>query len=80
MKREVSLEYLDYRLSRASRLLDECAKLIRDLELNPQYNITKIAEALTRIFEIRSQIYDQRPDLMPDFLKKRPSSKEPRPE
>ena len=69
MKREITLDYLDYSLCRASRLLDNCACLARDLEFNSKENIKRIAEALVQIFDIQNEIYDARPDLMPEWLK-----------
>ena len=69
MKRELSLDYLDHRIHRASRILDDCAGLIRDLELSPQQNIRRIGESLATIFEIQREIYRLRPDLMPEYLK-----------
>jgi hypothetical protein len=70
MEDEVSLERLDRQLSMSSRMLDDCAALIRDLELNPHENIRKIGEALARIFEIQRQIYERQPDLTPEYLTK----------
>ncbi len=68
MKNEVSLDRLNDQLTKSAKLLDACADLIRDLELSPGDNITRIGEALVNIFEIQRQIYEQRPDLAPDYL------------
>jgi hypothetical protein len=57
-------------LSEAAKLLDQSAGQIRDTGLNPEENIRKIAEALAEIFEVRMQIFQLRPDLTPDYLKK----------
>jgi hypothetical protein len=70
MKEEVSLERLNRQLAMSSRMLDDCAGLIRDLELNPKENIRRIGEALVLIFDVQDQIYEQRPDLTPEHLKK----------
>jgi hypothetical protein len=51
-------------------MLDDCARLIRDLELNAHENIRRIGEALVLIFDIQAHIYEQRPDLTPEHLKK----------
>jgi len=70
MKKEVSLDRLDRQLTRSARMLDDCAGLVRDLELNPKENIRKIGEALVKVFEIHGQIYEKRLDLTPEHLKK----------
>ncbi len=69
MKREISLDYLDYRLHKAARILDGSARLIKRLDLDPDKNVRRVAEALANVFEIQHQIYRRRPDLMPDFLR-----------
>ena len=66
---ELALDSLDARLTRAARLLDQSAALIRDLDLDSETNIRKIGEALANVFEIQNDIYEKRPDLMPDHLK-----------
>jgi hypothetical protein len=43
---------------------------IGDTGLNPEENIRKIAEVLAEIFEVRMQIFQLRPGLTPDYLKK----------
>ena len=65
-----SLDSLNALLSEAAKLLDQSAGQIRDTGLNPEENIRKIAYALAEIFEVRSQIFQLRPDLTPDYLKK----------
>jgi hypothetical protein len=71
MKRELTLDYLDHRLEKAVRILGDSAGLIRDLELGKE-NIRRTGEAIASIFEIQRVIYEQRPDLMPEFLKVKP--------
>ncbi len=66
-----SIDRLDKLLARAGRLLDEAAGEIRDLRLNSTKNIRKIGEVLAAISEIRLEIYKQRPDLTPSYLRKR---------
>jgi hypothetical protein len=34
-----------------------------------ELNIRRVGEALGNLFEIRNEIYEERPDLMPEFLK-----------
>jgi hypothetical protein len=65
-----ALDSLTALLSEAAKLLDQSAGQIRDTGLNPEENIRKIAEALAEIFEVRMQIFQLRPDLTPDYLKK----------
>ena len=65
-----SLDSLNALLSEAANLLDKSAGQIRDTGLNPEENIRKIGEALAGIFEVRMQIFQVRPDLTPDYLKK----------
>jgi len=65
-----SLDSLNALLSEAAKLLDQSAGQIRDTGLNPEANVRKIAEALAEIFEVRMQIFQLRPDLTPDYLKK----------
>ena len=69
-KKEVSLDRLDRELTKSTRMLGDCAGLIRDLEFNPRENIGKIGRALVEIFEIQNEIYEQRLDLTPEHLKK----------
>ena len=69
MKKEVSLDRLNRQLTKSARTLDDSARLIRDLDFGKE-NIGRIAEALVQIFEIQNQIYEQRPDLTPEHLKK----------
>jgi len=69
MKKEVSLDRLDRQLTKSARILDDSARLIRELDFGKE-NIGRIAEALVMIFEIQNQIYEQRPDLTPEHLKK----------
>jgi hypothetical protein len=65
-----SLDSLNALLLEAAKLLDQSSHQIRDTGLNPEENIHRIAEALIKIFEVRMQIYRQRPDLASDYLKK----------
>ena len=64
-----TLDELDAQLRTAAKLLDGGASIIRDVGLNSQTNIRRIAEALVLVFEIQQEIYAVRPDLSPDFLK-----------
>ena len=66
-----SFEELEKLLEDASRLLDQAAQQIRELEVEPAKNIRKIGEAIVLASEIRNEVYALRPDLMPDYLRKR---------
>ncbi len=70
MTEEISLDSLNSKLGEAAKLLDECAHRIRDLDLDPKANIRRIGEALANVFEIQNQIYERRPDLTPNYLKR----------
>lgn len=65
-----SLDSLNTLLSDAGTLLDQASSEIRDTKLNPEQNIGRIGAALMKIFEVRMEIYQQRPDLSPEYLKK----------
>ena len=65
-----SYEEIERLLEDASRLLDAAARQLRDIQLDPKGNVRRIAEALTLVSEIRSQVYVKRPDLKPAYLKK----------
>jgi hypothetical protein len=65
-----SLEHLNELLAKSGELLDQAANEVRDLQLNPDQNVRKLGEVLVSIFEIRLQVFEQRPDLEPDYLKK----------
>lgn len=67
--RENALERISGGLAIASSTLSDCAGLIRELDLDPGVNIRRIGEALAALFEIDRHIYDERPDLVPDYLK-----------
>jgi len=66
-----SLEELESLLADVSLRLDRAAEQVRDLGLQPAKNIRKIGEAIALTVEVRSDVYLQRPDLTPDYLKKR---------
>ena len=68
-KRRGRYERLDAKLQRAVRLLGESSALLRDLELNPERNIRRIADALWVIFDVQTELYNQRPDLKPEDLR-----------
>jgi len=66
-----SFDELEKLLETASHLLDASAEQVRDLGLDPQKNIRRIGEAIVLTAEIRTEIYAVRPDLMPDYLRKK---------
>jgi 2-methylisocitrate lyase-like PEP mutase family enzyme len=69
-----SLDTLNAELERAGKMLDDCAGVIKDLDLDPRANIGHIGQALAAIFEIQFQICRERPDLTPTLLKPPPES------
>jgi hypothetical protein len=60
---------LNEKLETAGKVLDDCAELIVELELEPKLHLYAIANCLATIFDIQGQIYAERPDLIPGFLK-----------
>jgi hypothetical protein len=66
-----SLAELENLLKEASRLLDRAAAEIRDLGLEPEKNVRRVAEAIVLASEIRAEIYNRRPDLTPEYFKKK---------
>ena len=67
------LKLLNELLSAATGILDRASSEVRDVPLEPKNeNISKIAQALTLIFDIQYQIYEIDPKLEPAHLK-RPS-------
>ena len=65
-----SLNSLSEHLQIAADRLDQAANEIRDLPLEPtKKHIRLIAESLANIFQIQHQIYEQAPELKPDYLK-----------
>jgi GNAT superfamily N-acetyltransferase len=53
-----------------SSTLDDCAALIRDIELNHGENVRKIGKVLAELFDIEAQVWEKRPDLLPLYLRK----------
>ena len=66
-----SLDELENLLKKASRLLDKAAAEIRDTGLEPEKNVRRIAEAIVLASEIRNEFYNRRPDLIPEYFKKK---------
>jgi hypothetical protein len=66
-----SLDELENLLKEASRLLDKAAAEIRDIGLEPEKNVRRIGEAIVLASEIRNEIYNRRPDLIPEYFKKK---------
>jgi hypothetical protein len=72
-KKKISLESLDESLTKAATLLDKAAGQIRDLPLEPTgNNIRLIGKSLANIFDIQKLIYEIKPELTPEYLKKVP--------
>lgn len=68
--RDEMLERLEQDLQLAVRILGEdCAGLFRELNLRSRKNIRAIGGSLVGIFDIQEQIYAERPDLIPEFLR-----------
>lgn len=64
-----TLEQLDNELKQASKILDNCAYLIRNIPLEPtSTNIKNIGYALSYIFDIQNEIYKLKPELTPQYL------------
>jgi hypothetical protein len=57
------------KLIRASALLDEAAREMRDNTGMPPEQVAKIGAAIAEVMLVRHQIYMVRPDLMPGYLK-----------
>ena len=66
-----SLDELENLLKEASRLLDKTAAEIRDIGLEPEKNVRRIGEAIVLASEIRNEICNRRPDLIPEYFKKK---------
>jgi hypothetical protein len=67
--RHEALGRLNDKLDAAAKVLGDCAQLIVDLELQPQLHLRAIGSCLATIFDIQQQVYGERPDLIPGFLK-----------
>jgi hypothetical protein len=63
-----SFDRLAELLMRATKLLDEAAREVRDLQFNASANVRVIGEAMCKIFDVCGAIYEVRPDLKPDYL------------
>ena len=68
--RPKALGRLDEKLKTAAKVLDDCAPLIVDLELEPMIHLHAIGSCLVTIYDIQRQIWEERPDLVPGFLKR----------
>lgn len=61
-----TIEDINKLLDACAAELDRCARLIRDVELDPvKENIRRIGHALSDIFEIQNEIFKLKPELMP---------------
>jgi hypothetical protein len=70
-KNKPSIDNLNRLLREAAIKLDRAALEIRDIPFEPRkQHIRKIAEALSNVFDIQHMIYDERPDLEPEYLKR----------
>jgi hypothetical protein len=67
--RHEALGRLSDKLYTAGKVLDDCAQLIVDLDLEPKLHLRAIGNCLATIFDIQQQVYSERPDLIPGFLK-----------
>lgn len=63
------IERLNDKLETVGKTLDECAELVVELELEPKEYLRAIGTSLATIFTIQHQIYEERPDLIPLFLR-----------
>jgi len=65
----VTLEALHEQLNHAESLLDQAAGQIREIPLEPvSANVRRIGEILAQIFELHTEIYKLRPELIPTHL------------
>jgi hypothetical protein len=63
------IESLDAKLRDVCARLDECAKDIIEIPLEPAEALKlKIGTALAQIYDVFDAIYAQRPDLKPEWL------------
>ncbi len=69
MRSEATFDDLDRQLTFAAESLAATTDAIRALGLAPKKNVRRVAEALTQIYLIQKDIYDRRPDLLPDQLR-----------
>jgi hypothetical protein len=69
MNRDDFLEAVNQKLIQVGHSLDECASLIREAELNYRDNIRRIGEALAILDDVQHDIWNVRPDLMPENAK-----------
>ena len=68
---------IDEKLNQVRGMLDEVASSISQSELlTKSAAIGSIGEALAAISDIQMAIYEIKPDLMPEFLKREPSYRE----
>ncbi len=68
MHGDSDLEELDEKLHQAVRLLDECSSIIVQSGFAPERNAKRIFDALWEVFALQREIYDVRPDLIPEAL------------
>ena len=66
--RAKGLERLNEKLETASKLLNDCAELVVQLDM-PNGKVSAVGTCLALIFDIQERIYKERPDLIPQFLK-----------
>jgi hypothetical protein len=64
-----ALARLNDKLETAGKVLGDCAELVVETELGPLEHLRAIGTCLATIFDIQFQIYHERPDLTPRFLK-----------
>ena len=55
-------------LTHGCRLIDQAATRVIPAGLDRE-NVRKLGEALVQVYDVQLEIYERRPDLMPDFLK-----------
>jgi hypothetical protein len=71
-----TLGRINKRLTGATRQLNQAARDIRDAKFQPQRSILKIGEALAIVFDIQNEIYRERPDLLPKYMRNTPFGRE----
>jgi hypothetical protein len=64
-----TLKDIDKKISKATKILDDIASMVRDADLGTEKNIRRIGTALTYIFEVQHETWRADPSLVPNCLK-----------
>jgi hypothetical protein len=66
--RDKGLARLNEKLETASKLLNDCAELVVELDM-PNGKVSAVGTCLALIFDVQDRVWKERPDLIPQFLK-----------